>query len=245
MLLFDQQISIFFNDVPFCFYQILAQCLQVATNVTEQKHHVTREVRGQNLGLCRGFRGCTVWLTGLSGAGKTSIAFELEAFLVSKGIPAYGLDGDNIRTGLNKNLGFSQIDREENIRRVAEVAKLFADSGVVAICSFVSPFAEDRELARRVHKDADLKFLEIFVNTPLAVCESRDVKGLYKKAREGSIQGFTGVTQAYEAPENPNLVVTTEDVSVRDSTKKLIELLISENIIPSYIRDDGDVSSSI
>jgi 3'-phosphoadenosine 5'-phosphosulfate synthase len=221
------------------------QCLQVATNVTEQKHHVTREARGQNLGLCRGFRGCTVWLTGLSGAGKTSIAFELEAFLVSKGIPAYGLDGDNIRTGLNRNLGFTQVDREENIRRVAEVAKLFADSGVVAICSFVSPFAEDRDMARRIHKDADLKFLEIFVDTPLTVCEARDVKGLYKKAREGSIQGFTGVTQAYEAPEHPNLIVKTESVSVRESTKKLIDLLVSENIIPNYIRvEDADVSAS-
>lgn len=129
----------------------------MATNVTEQKHHVTRALRGQNLGLCRGFRGCTVWLTGFSGAGKTSIAFELERFLVSRGIPAYGLDGDNIRTGLNKNLGFSQADREENIRRVAEVAKLFADSGVVAICSFVSPFADDRDMARTIHKNADLK----------------------------------------------------------------------------------------
>lgn len=128
----------------------------MATNVTEQKHHVTRELRGQNLGFCRGFRGCTVWLTGLSGAGKTSIAFELEAFLVSHGIPSYGLDGDNIRTGLNKNLGFSQSDREENIRRVAEVAKLFADSGQIVICSFVSPFADDRELARKIHKDSDL-----------------------------------------------------------------------------------------
>lgn len=155
-----------------------------------------------------------------------------------------GLDGDNIRTGLNKNLGFSQIDREENIRRVAEVAKLFADSGVVAVCSFVSPFAEDRDLARKIHKDADLKFLEIFVDTPLTVCEARDVKGLYKKAREGSIQGFTGVTQAYEAPEKPNLIVKTEGVSVRESTKKLIDLLVSENIIPNYIRDDADVSSS-
>ncbi|CRK99706.1 CLUMA_CG012967, isoform B [Clunio marinus] len=215
-------------------------CLQVATNVTEQKHHVSRELRGQNLGLCRGFRGCTVWLTGLSGAGKTSIAFELEAFLVSKGIPAYGLDGDNIRTGLNKNLGFSQVDREENIRRVAEVAKLFADSGVVSICSFVSPFSEDRDMARKIHKDADLKFYEIFVNTPLAVCELRDVKGLYKKAREGSIQGFTGVTQAYEAPEHPDLVVTTEKVSVKESTEQLVNLLIAENIIPNYIRDNGD-----
>lgn len=180
----------------------------------------------------------------MSGAGKTSIAFELEAFLVSKGIPAYGLDGDNIRTGLNKNLGFTQVDREENIRRVAEVAKLFADSGVVAICSFVSPFSEDRDLARRVHKDADLKFYEIFVDTPLAVCESRDVKGLYKKAREGKITGFTGVGQAYEVPEKPDLIVSTEGVSVIESTKRLVDLLIKENIIPSNIRDDGDVSSS-
>lgn len=222
---------------------LFEQCLQVATNVTEQKHYVTREVRGQNLGLYRGFRGCTIWLTGLSGAGKTSIAFELEKFLVLKGIHAYGLDGDNIRTGLNRNLGFTQTDREENIRRVAETAKLFADSGSVVICSFVSPFAEDRDMARKIHKDAGLKFFEIFIDTPLSVCESRDVKGLYKKAREGSIQGFTGVTQAYEAPENPNLVVKTENVSVHESTKKLIDLLISENIIPHYIRD-ADVSSS-
>ncbi|XP_053691233.1 bifunctional 3'-phosphoadenosine 5'-phosphosulfate synthase isoform X1 [Sabethes cyaneus] len=217
------------------------ECLQVATNVTEQKHNVTREVRGQNLGLCRGFRGCTVWLTGLSGAGKTSIAFELEAYLVSKGIPAYGLDGDNIRTGLNKNLGFSQVDREENIRRVAEVAKLFADSGVVSICSFVSPFAEDREMARKIHKDADLKFFEIYVDTPLEVCELRDVKGLYKKARQGAIQGFTGVTQAYEAPVNPDLSVSTEEVTVRQSTYKVIRLLEDENIIPKFIKDDEPI----
>lgn len=216
-------------------------CLQVATNVTEQKHNVTREVRGNNLGLCRGFRGCTVWLTGLSGAGKTSIAFELEAYLVSKGIPAYGLDGDNVRTGLNKNLGFSQVDREENIRRVAEVAKLFADSGVVSICSFVSPFAEDREMARRIHKDADLKFFEIYVDTSLEVCESRDVKGLYKKARQGTIQGFTGVTQAYEAPENPDLSVPTEGLTVRQSTFKVIKLLEDENIIPKFIKDDEPI----
>lgn len=214
------------------------------------------------MGLCRGFRGCTVWLTGLSGAGKTSIAFELEAFLVSKGIPSYGLDGDNIRTGLNKNLGFSQRDREENIRRVAEVAKLFADSGVISICSFVSPFAEDRDMARRIHRENDLKFYEIFVDTPLAVCESRDVKGLYKKAREGTIQGFTGVTQgikqiqcnyifeiysfhksilAYEQPENPDLVVKTENLTIKESTNKVINLLISENIIPKYFSEIIDV----
>lgn len=162
---------------------------------------------------------------------------------MSKGIPSYGLDGDNIRTGLNKNLGFTQVDREENIRRVAEVAKLFADSGVVSICSFVSPFGEDRDMARRIHKDADLKFYEIYVDTPLAVCESRDVKGLYKKAREGSIQGFTGVSQNYEKPEKPDLVVTTENCTIKESTTKVIDLLIAENIIPHYIREDAEVSA--
>ncbi|XP_058055496.1 bifunctional 3'-phosphoadenosine 5'-phosphosulfate synthase isoform X1 [Anopheles bellator] len=222
-----------------CNGNVSEECLQVATNVTEQKHNVSREVRGQNLGLCRGFRGCTVWLTGLSGAGKTSIAFELEAYLVSKGVPAYGLDGDNIRTGLNKNLGFSQVDREENIRRVAEVAKLFADSGVVSICSFVSPFAEDREMARKIHKDCDLKFFEVYVDTPLEVCETRDVKGLYKKARQGVIQGFTGVTQAYEAPESPDLRVSTELLTVRQSTLKLIRFLEDEAIIPKFLKEDA------
>ncbi|XP_013106332.1 bifunctional 3'-phosphoadenosine 5'-phosphosulfate synthase isoform X2 [Stomoxys calcitrans] len=223
---------------PIGFYPyIKRRCLQVATNVTEQKHHITREVRGKNLGLCRGFRGCTVWLTGLSGAGKTSIAFELEAYLVSRGIPAYGLDGDNIRTGLNKNLGFTPADREENIRRVGEVAKLFADSGVVAICSFVSPFADDREMARKIHKDADLKFYEIFVDTPLSVCESRDVKGLYKKAREGVIKGFTGITQEYEKPDNPELVVSTDGFTIKESTQKVIGLLEEEGIIPKTLRD--------
>ncbi|XP_037934115.1 bifunctional 3'-phosphoadenosine 5'-phosphosulfate synthase [Teleopsis dalmanni] len=212
-------------------------CLQVATNVTEQKHHVTREIRGKNLGLCRGFRGCTVWLTGLSGAGKTSIAFELEAYLVSRGIPAYGLDGDNIRTGLNKNLGFTPADREENIRRVGEVAKLFADSGVVAICSFVSPFADDRELVRKIHKDSDLKFYEVYVDTPLSVCETRDVKGLYKKAREGIIKGFTGITQEYEVPQHPEIVVSTDGFTIQESTQKVIHLLEEEAIIPKTLRD--------
>lgn len=215
----------------------LKTCLQVATNVTEQKHHVTREVRGKHLGFCRGFRGCTVWLTGLSGAGKTSIAFELEAYLVSRGIPAYGLDGDNIRTGLNKNLGFTPSDREENIRRVGEVAKLFADSGVVAICSFVSPFSDDRDMARKIHKDADLKFYEIFVDTPLAVCESRDVKGLYKKAREGTIKGFTGVTQDYERPSEPDLVVNTDGFTIKESTRRVVKLLEDEGIIPKALQD--------
>lgn len=215
-------------------------CLQVATNVTEQKHKVSHETRGENLGLCRGFRGCTVWLTGLSGAGKTSIAFELEAYLVSRGIPAYALDGDNIRTGLNKNLGFTPADREENIRRVGEVAKLFADSGVVSICSFVSPFADDREMARKIHndaKDVKLPFFEIFVDTSLDVCEARDVKGLYKKAREGVIKGFTGITQEYERPKNPDLVVSTDGYTVRESTQLLVTFLEAQGIIPRSLRD--------
>uniref|UniRef100_A0A1B6E2A6 Uncharacterized protein n=1 Tax=Clastoptera arizonana TaxID=38151 RepID=A0A1B6E2A6_9HEMI len=209
--------------------------IQVATNVTEQKHHVSRDKRGQVLGNIRGFRGCTVWFTGLSGAGKTSVSFELEAYLVARGIPAYGLDGDNIRTGLNKNLGFSKEDREENIRRVAEVARLFADSGVIALCSFVSPFSQDREMARKIHKENDLPFFEVFIDTPLNVCEQRDVKGLYKKARQGTIKGFTGVDQAYEKPSNPDLIVGTVNCSVEDSCMNVVQLLEENNIIPKAI----------
>ncbi|XP_075234025.1 3'-phosphoadenosine 5'-phosphosulfate synthase isoform X2 [Lycorma delicatula] len=215
--------------------------VQVATNVTIQKHHVSRDKRGQVLGNVRGFRGCTVWFTGLSGAGKTSISFEMEAYLVSQGIPAYGLDGDNIRTGLNKNLGFSKEDREENIRRVAEVARLFADSGVIALCSFVSPFAQDREMARKIHKDNDLPFFEVFIDTPLNVCEQRDVKGLYKKAREGSIKGFTGVDQAYEKPETPDLVVKTVEQTVEESTLQVVQLLEDHEIIPKSVRKSDTI----
>lgn len=206
---------------------------KTCANVTTQAHHVSRAKRGQAVGAVRGFRGCTVWLTGLSGAGKTSIAFQVEALLVSQGIPAYGLDGDNVRTGLNKNLGFSKEDREENIRRVAEVAKLFADSGVIALCSFVSPFEEDRKMARRIHSESDLPFFEIFVDTPLKVCEARDVKGLYRKARQGTIKGFTGIDQNYDRPSSPDLVVTTENYNVEESTAMVIEYLEKQGIIPS------------
>lgn len=206
--------------------------MQVATNVTQQEHHVSRAKRGQILGNLRGFRGCTVWFTGLSGAGKTSIAFELEAHLVSRGIPAYGLDGDNMRQGLNKDLGFSKRDREENIRRVAEVAKLFADAGQVCLCSFVSPFAEDREVARQIHRDSDLPFFEVFVDTPLTVCEQRDNKGLYQKARAGKIKGFTGIDQPYETPEHPELVIKTVHSTVEECTMQVIEMLQENGIIP-------------
>lgn len=198
----------------------------------EQAHHVSRAKRGQAMGSIRGFRGCTVWLTGLSGAGKTSIAFQVEAILIDHGIAAYGLDGDNVRSGLNHNLGFTKEDRKENIRRVAEVAKLFADSGQICLCSFVSPFEEDRQMARQIHKMSDLPFFEVFVDTPLTVCEARDTKGLYKKARQGAIKGFTGIDQMYERPVNPDLVVVTENCTPEESAATVIDLLEKQHIIP-------------
>jgi len=205
---------------------------QKATNVTAEKHKVSRDKRGEVVGSKGGFRGCTIWFTGLSGAGKTTISFALEEYLVARGIPAYGLDGDNVRTGLNKNLGFSQEDREENIRRVAEVGKLFADSGVVALCSFVSPYRADRDLARELHKSVGLPFYEIHVATTLAQCEARDVKGLYKKARAGIIKGFTGIDQPYEDPLNPEVRIHTDGRTVHDCVQEIVELLQHEGIVP-------------
>jgi len=212
--------------------------VQRATNVTAQEHHVSRSTRAKKLGHGRNeFRGCTIWFTGLSGAGKTTVAFALEEYLVSRGIPAYGLDGDNIRTGLNKNLGFAPEDREENVRRVAEVGKLFADSGVVALCSFVSPFKKDRDLARDLHSKSELPFFEVHVNTPLEECEKRDVKGLYKKARAGIIKGFTGIDQVYETPDNPELSLDTVGRSIQETVLEVIQMLESEGIIPSSAND--------
>jgi len=212
--------------------------VQKATNVFKQEHKVNRSTRAAKLGVKGAkFRGCTIWFTGLSGAGKTTISFALEEYLVSRGIPAYGLDGDNIRTGLNKNLGFSPGDREENIRRVAEVGRLFADSGVVALCSFVSPFKKDRDLARDLHNKNDLPFFEVYVNTPLDECEKRDVKGLYKKARAGIIKGFTGIDQAYEEPDNPELSLKTVNRTIKETVQELIQLLEDEGIIPRAINE--------
>lgn len=210
-------------------------CVRHATNVTEQKNQVSRRTRAQVMG--GKFKGCTVWFTGLSGAGKTTVAFELEAYLVNHGIPAYSLDGDNVRTGLNKDLGFSEKEREENIRRVAEVAKLFADGGQICLCSFVSPFKIDREMARKIHEEADLPFFEVFVDTPLNVCESRDIKGLYKKARQGMIKSFTGIDQAYQKPDRPDLVVETVGNTVEESTRKVLELLRDNGILNEQEND--------
>uniref|UniRef100_A0A673ZKB3 3'-phosphoadenosine 5'-phosphosulfate synthase 2a n=1 Tax=Salmo trutta TaxID=8032 RepID=A0A673ZKB3_SALTR len=203
-----------------------------------QAHHVTRSKRGQVVGTRGGFRGCTVWLTGLSGAGKTTIAFALEEYLVSHGIPCYSLDGDNIRHGLNKNLGFTATDREENIRRIAEVAKLFADAGLVCITSFISPYTKDRDDARKILESAGLPFFEVFINAPLEVCESRDVKGLYKKARAGEIKGFTGIDAEYERPEAPELVLKTGEITVTECIRQVVDLLREQSIVPSGITEE-------
>ncbi|XP_050492998.1 bifunctional 3'-phosphoadenosine 5'-phosphosulfate synthase 2-like isoform X13 [Bombus huntii] len=204
----------------------------LATNVIKQIHHVSRERRGEAYGKFKEFCGCTIWLTGLSGAGKTSISFELENYLISQGLPAYSLDGDNLRHGLNRNLGFSKEDREENVRRAAEVAKLFSDCGVITICSLVSPFEADRRLARKIHEDFNLKFFEIFVKASVKTCEARDVKGLYEKARKGMIKSFTGIGQEYETPKTPDLIVDTEFHNLQTSTRMVIELLRTQGILP-------------
>uniref|UniRef100_A0A4W4H0C5 3'-phosphoadenosine 5'-phosphosulfate synthase 2a n=1 Tax=Electrophorus electricus TaxID=8005 RepID=A0A4W4H0C5_ELEEL len=184
--------------------------VQSSTNVVYQDHHVSRSKRGQVIGTRAEFRGCTVWLTGLSGAGKTTVGFALEEYLVSHRLPCYSLDGDNMRHGLNKNLGFTAAHRQENIRRVAEVAKLFADAGLICITSFISPFSKDRNDAREIHEKAGLPFFEVFVNAPLEVCEKRDVKGLYKKARAGEIKGMIAPNRAGGIIPNGVLEEVTE-----------------------------------
>ena len=196
-----------------------------ATNITWHEGHVTREERA---GLLEQ-KGATLWFTGLSGSGKSTFAFTLEHALVQRGRLAYVLDGDNIRHGLNKNLGFSAADREENIRRIGEVAKLFADAGIITLTSFISPYRKDRDLVRALHAEAKLPFIEVYLNTPIATCEQRDPKGLYKKARaavaSGKGMGFTGVDDPYEAPLNPELLIDATSVSPQDATIKLIEYL--------------------
>ncbi|CAF3906635.1 unnamed protein product, partial [Rotaria sp. Silwood1] len=197
-------------------------------------HHskITHEKRSVSLSQRGVFRGSTVWLTGLSGAGKSTIAFALEEYIINKGLPAYCLDGDNIRYGLNKNLGFSDVDRIENIRRISEVSKLFADAGVTCIVAFISPFEEDRKNARELHEVAGLPFIEVFVNTPMSVCEARDCKGLYRKARDGLIKGFTGIDAPYETPKNPDLTIDTSIVSIDRAVEMILSKLAERNVLP-------------
>jgi len=189
-----------------------------ATNITWHEGDVTREERQARLGQ----KGLTVWMTGLSASGKSTIAVALEKVLLASGKHAYRLDGDNIRFGLNRNLGFSAEDRAENIRRIGEVAKLFSDAGIITITSFISPYRRDREVVRKLHEEAKLPFLEVFVDCPLEEAERRDPKGLYKKARAGEMKGFTGIDDPYEPPERPELVLRTDRLSVADSVTELL-----------------------
>ena len=198
-----------------------------STNVTWHRGLVSRAERWHLLGR----NGATVWLTGLSGAGKSTLAAALERALVSRRLPAYRLDGDNIRHGLNSNLGFSAEDRHENIRRIGEVARLFADSGAVALTAFISPYRADRDLVRTTHEQAELPFLEVFVDAPLDICEERDPKGLYKQARAGVIKGFTGIDDPYEAPERPELVVHTDQDSVEGCVEQILNLLGQHGVL--------------
>jgi adenylylsulfate kinase len=198
-----------------------------ATNITWHEGHVSREERAQLLKQ----KGATLWFTGLSGSGKSTIAYTLEHALVQRGRLAYVLDGDNIRHGLNKNLGFSAADREENIRRIGEVAKLFADCGVLTMTSFISPYRADRDKVRALHVEAKLPFIEVFVNTPIETCEQRDPKGLYKKARAGQLKGFTGIDDPYEPPLTPELTIDATHTSPQQATVLLIEYLEKHGIL--------------
>jgi bifunctional enzyme CysN/CysC len=171
--------------------------------------------------------GATVWFTGLSGSGKSTVAVAVERALVAAGRPAYLLDGDNLRHGLNADLGFTAADRTENIRRVGEVARLFADAGVVALVPVISPYRADRDRARAVHDAAGVPFVEVFVDTPLAVCEARDPKGLYARARAGEITGFTGIDDPYEAPVAPDLRLTPDDGGPDDQAGRVLAVLLA------------------
>lgn len=200
---------------------------QIATNITWHEGAVTAEERHKGLGQ----RGATIWMTGLPSSGKSTIAVALEQVLVQRTRCAYRLDGDNVRHGLNKNLGFSAEDRAENIRRIGEVAKLFTDAGVITITSFISPYRADRDQVRSLHADADLPFLEVFVDCPINVAEQRDPKGLYKKARAGEIKGFTGIDDPYEAPLQAELTLRTDQLSVEESVRTLLEYLTTNGLL--------------
>jgi len=192
---------------------------QKATNITWHEGSVSRAERQQLLNQ----KGVTVWMTGLSASGKSTIACILEQMLLHKKKHAYRLDGDNIRMGLNKNLGFSAEDRGENIRRIGEVAKLFADAGAIAITSFISPYTKDRDNVRAMNKPGE--FVEVYVNVSLATAELRDPKGLYKKARAGQLKGFTGIDDPYEAPEKAELVIDTEKLKPAEAAEEILAYL--------------------
>lgn len=185
-------------------------------------------------------QGCTIWLTGLSGSGKTTIARNTKKFLDKFNIPAVHLDGDKLRQGLNSNLGFSKEDRRENIRRVAEVATLFAQSGFISLVSLISPYAEYRLAARNVHENQKLKFFEVYVNTPIEICEGRDPKQLYRLARQGDVPNFTGISSPYEQPACPDLLIESGIYAIEECRNNVLRLLVEHQLIPSAVLDPVD-----
>ena len=200
---------------------------QKATNVHWHQGEVTREDRNQLLGQ----KGATLWFTGLSGSSKSTVAVALEKALFQRGKLTYRLDGDNVRLGINKNLGFSAVDRAENIRRIGEIAKLFVDSGVIALSSFISPYQADRDRVRELHAESDYAFIEIFVDCSLAAAEARDPKGLYKKARAGEIKNFTGIDDPYEAPQAAEIHLHTDKMSLEEEVELIINYLEGNGFI--------------
>ncbi len=192
---------------------------QKSTNITWHHGKISKEDR---LALMKQ-KGVTVWLTGLSGSGKSTIAVEIEHALLENGHQAYILDGDNVRHGLNKNLGFSPEDRTENIRRIGEVSKLFTHANIITITAFISPYRLDRDEARKLQGEGE--FIEVYVKCPVEVCEERDTKGLYKKARAGEIKEFTGISAPYEEPDNAELTLDTSKLSVEESTRAILAYL--------------------
>jgi adenylylsulfate kinase len=205
---------------------------QKATNVTWQDGEVSRQDRFTILKQ----RGATIWFTGLSGSGKSTIAIALEQALYSIGKLSYRLDGDNVRLGINKNLGFSEEDRKENIRRIGEIAKLFGDAGVISLSSFISPYLADRDEVRHLHEQAGLEFIEVHVDCSLAVAEERDPKGLYKKARAGEIKNFTGIDDPYEAPKSPEIHLHTDETTLEQEVQIILDHLTENGfIVPPHV----------
>lgn len=198
-----------------------------STHIVPQDYRITKADRSEMMG----HKSCIVWFTGLSGSGKSTLANAVEQFLFNNKIHTYVLDGDNIRHGLNSNVDFTPEGRSENIRRIGEVAKLFADAGIVVLTAFISPFRADRDRVRSLAGTDE--FIEIFVDCPLEVCEQRDVKGLYKKARAGEIADFTGISSPFEVPENPELTIATADLSLEESVAKVTDFIIKKISIKS------------
>lgn len=199
--------------------------VQKATNIKWHHGKITKDDRVKLMKQ----KGVTIWLTGLSGSGKSTIAVELEHALLENKHLAYILDGDNIRHGLNKNLGFSPEDRTENIRRIGEVAKLFTDANMIAITAFISPYRQDRDNVRKLLTEGE--FIEIYIKCPLEVCEQRDTKGLYKKARAGEVKEFTGISAPYEEPLHPELTVDTSTMTIDESTRAILNYLEAKGYV--------------